>query len=371
MLATPPPANKPIAATSEYPFYTLSVLPEGVLAHIGGLVTARSVKLLDKINNPDDPETRDAWWREVRDEMKTHLRVLGCSAIVGYSEYTSICDSLCVFSATGTAVTVTETLRKQPTSPGSDRDSEIEVQNSSQTESSPVLSSVRRQACSQCHIPYSTSKLPLDVKTSFCRVCRSHQVPSVLLSTSALPAGLAVRGRGTVVQARACVAKRKLKGEENAFKISKELPFLEFELHSRLLNKVYVHAMNAVFGLKIQVTVGDTVISGVATGTAVYLEALPPPPQLSLLTKERSKTPTNALDSIQQAVDQALKSNRRAYGLLQAPVEVQLGEAGSDVMGVAAEDTPTNPDLTAGKKDVFLVDVSTTTRNYIISICRF
>ena len=36
----------------EYPFYTLSSLPEGVLRHIGGLVSARSVKLLDKIHNP-------------------------------------------------------------------------------------------------------------------------------------------------------------------------------------------------------------------------------------------------------------------------------------------------------------------------------
>ena len=34
--------------------------------------------------------------------------------------------------------------------------------------------------------------------------------------------------------------------------------------------------------------------------------------------------------------------------------EVQLGETGSNF----AEDTPTEPDLTAGKKDVFLVDVS-------------
>ena len=36
--------------------------------------------------------------------------------------------------------------------------------------------------------------------------------------------------------------------------------------------------------------------------------------------------------------------------------EVQLGETGSGSVGVA-EDTPTEPDLTAGKKDVFLVDV--------------
>ena len=35
-------------------------------------------------------------------------------------------------------------------------------------------------------------------------------------------------------------------------------------MHSRLLNKVYVHGMNAVFGLKIQVSVGDTVVTGLA-----------------------------------------------------------------------------------------------------------
>ena len=41
-----------VYAMQEYPFYTITSLPDGVLTHIGGLVTARSVKLLDKINNP-------------------------------------------------------------------------------------------------------------------------------------------------------------------------------------------------------------------------------------------------------------------------------------------------------------------------------
>ena len=39
---------------------------------------------------------------------------------------------------------------------------------------------------------------------------------------------------------------------------------MEYNLHSRLMNKVYVCGMNAVFGLKIQVSVGDTVITGLA-----------------------------------------------------------------------------------------------------------
>ncbi|CAI8001721.1 C2 domain-containing protein 5, partial [Geodia barretti] len=344
----------------EYPFYTISTLPDGVLTHIGGLVTARSVKLLDKINNPDDPETRDAWWTEVRDEMRSHLRVLGCSVIIGYSESTSICDSLCVFSATGTAVTVTETSRKPPTSPGSETelkgDTEIEGQNTSQTES-PARSPTNRLGCSLCHLPYSTNKLPVDIKATFCRICRSRQVPSLILSTSGLPTGMPISGRGCLVQARVCVAKRKMKGEENAYKVSKELPFLEYEIHSRLLNKVYVHGMNAVFGVKIQVSVGDTVITGLATGTAVYLEALPPPPQLTFHSKEGNEKASAATSSIQVTVDQALKLNRKIYGLLQAPVEVQVAETGNSFVSVA-EDTPTDPDLTTGKKDVFLVDLS-------------
>jgi hypothetical protein len=61
-----------------------------MLLNIGGLVAAHSVKLLDRINNPDEPETRDAWWNEIRNEMRSHARAMGCNAVVGYSESTSI-----------------------------------------------------------------------------------------------------------------------------------------------------------------------------------------------------------------------------------------------------------------------------------------
>jgi len=36
----------------EFPFFTITKFPPGFLKHIGGVVTARSVKLLDKINHP-------------------------------------------------------------------------------------------------------------------------------------------------------------------------------------------------------------------------------------------------------------------------------------------------------------------------------
>lgn len=38
----------------------------------------------------DEPETRDAWWEEIRQEIKSHAKALGCHAVVGYSENTSI-----------------------------------------------------------------------------------------------------------------------------------------------------------------------------------------------------------------------------------------------------------------------------------------
>ena len=36
----------------EFPFFTMTSFPIGFLMHLGGVVSARSVKLLDRIHNP-------------------------------------------------------------------------------------------------------------------------------------------------------------------------------------------------------------------------------------------------------------------------------------------------------------------------------
>lgn len=36
----------------EYPFFTMTSFPFGFIVHLGGVVSAKSVKLLDKIHNP-------------------------------------------------------------------------------------------------------------------------------------------------------------------------------------------------------------------------------------------------------------------------------------------------------------------------------
>lgn len=67
------------------------------------------------------------------------------------------------------------------------------------------------------------------------------------------PEGLPVTGRGCLVQAYVCRPKRDTKGELNAKEISDGLPFLEYELHRMLLNKLKVKGMNSIFGLKVSI----------------------------------------------------------------------------------------------------------------------
>ena len=46
--------------------------------------------------------------------------------------------------------------------------------------------------------------------------------------------------------------------------VSKQLPFLEYNLHSRLLNKMRMKGMNAIFNLRVRITVGDTMTVAIA-----------------------------------------------------------------------------------------------------------
>ena len=131
----------------ECPFFTLAKLPPGFVVHVGGIVSSKSVKLLDEINNlgnlhfllftflhcihdtfslvmplesqyldiynivskvlklssfpviipypiliyfPDGHETRESWWNELRTEIRSHAKALGCHAVLGYTENTTI-----------------------------------------------------------------------------------------------------------------------------------------------------------------------------------------------------------------------------------------------------------------------------------------
>lgn len=79
----------------------------------------------------------------------------------------------------------------------------------------------------------------------------------------------------TIVSAlRLCRTKKKAQGEGNATAISNLLPFLEYELHTQLMNKLKLRSMNALFGLRIQISVGENMLLGLAVRTAATCNTL-------------------------------------------------------------------------------------------------
>ena len=91
----------------EVQLLTIKEFGKRVRVRIGGLVTARSVKYLGKLASKlSDQETRDGWWQELRDEIRSHAKTLCCSHVIGYSEGSTIHDDVIILSLTGTAATV-------------------------------------------------------------------------------------------------------------------------------------------------------------------------------------------------------------------------------------------------------------------------
>lgn len=89
---------------SEVQLLSMRTFPDNVRIKIGGLVLARSVKFLGKLEaSVSDQETREGWWTELRDEIKSHAKVLCCRHIIGYSENCTIVGDVCILTAIGTA----------------------------------------------------------------------------------------------------------------------------------------------------------------------------------------------------------------------------------------------------------------------------
>ncbi|CAN8002351.1 unnamed protein product, partial [Ixodes pacificus] len=273
--------------------------PHGFIRSIGGVVSARSVKLLDQINNPDEPETRDAWWTELRKEIRSHTRSLSCNVVLGYIETTNICDEVAILSASGTAVLLNPVADRELSSGA--RHADKRDPGSGKVSADSVDEPLSKQDCKLCHIPYSEVSVPFQAQLIKCAMCRRFKVPDILFMTIEPPPGMPVTGKSCLIQARVCRNKKDLKGEQNAREISDSLPFLEFELHRQILSKLKLKNLNVIFGLKVQVSVGERVIAGIATGTGACLAALPLPssplPKLVSGRKDQFVSEHNGKDS--------------------------------------------------------------------------
>ena len=133
-----------------------------------------------------------------------------------------------------------------------------------------------KSGCSLVHLP-ATSEIPATYAHR-CNICGKNPVPDILFTTiEPLVNQLTIVGRGCVIQAKVLRTKKDMKGESNAKEISDSLPFIEYELHRQLYNKLKVKGMNAIFGLKTSFSMSDRLMVATATGTGVFLAALSPP----------------------------------------------------------------------------------------------
>ncbi|KAK5639386.1 hypothetical protein RI129_011878 [Pyrocoelia pectoralis] len=327
----------------EYPFMTIYKFPPGFVVYLGGVVSARSVKLLERITNLEEPESRDTWWTELRMEIRSHMRSLHCNAVLAYSETSSISDDVCVLSASGTAAVIrfhsTEeagdglsSLRQSSTNKdvmaSSLERNDFERERIFQKQdlginSRPLPESPENESfpnfinavtpCTICHLPYNNNSVPLRTISSKCAFCRFGKVPEVLMATIEIPESVPIVGRGCFVQAYVCRPLKDLRSELNAKDISDGLPFLEYELHRILVNKIRIKGMNSVFGLRIRISVGTKMLVGIATGTAVFLSPLPSPPLPKLVSI--GSIDEKQLTKMQQHLSDTIQANKEIYNL--------------------------------------------------------
>nr|CDS15592.1 C2 calcium dependent membrane targeting [Echinococcus granulosus] len=291
-LSSPKPLN-----AAEFPFLTISHPPRGLIRHFGSVIVARSVKLLDK-NATETVNSRVAWWLELRTEALTRMYNVGCDALVGYREECTIYEDICVLSVSATAVTLNQlwthffdvpgpssfrpskssslrqgrcifSLFPSPYSPSrvadiiqNERDHVTDIPSGlpvspnpkGVADNSPWTCS--NYDCSVCHIPSLNQALPPN-KSMRCRVCRVAFVPEFLLSTTDFPPELSVVGRPSFIQVGLSRSKKVEKGESAAREISE------------------LRGMNAIFGLSLQLAIGEDLVVVLATGTGVCIPALP------------------------------------------------------------------------------------------------
>ncbi|XP_066540477.1 C2 domain-containing protein 5 isoform X3 [Hoplias malabaricus] len=379
----------------EFPFFTLTSFPPGFLLHVGGVVSARSVKLLDRIHNPDEPETRDAWWEEIRQEIKSHAKALGCHAVVGYSESTSICEEVCILSASGTAAILSSRFMQDGT---------LDTEHRLSRQQAPVFTSGAEKGegdmgssaslgfedlmppgCGFCHIPYDELNMPFPAQLTYCHCCRRYKVPDVLFTTIDLPTEANITGKGCLIQARLCRTKKKAQGEGNATAISNLLPFLEYELHTQLMNKLKLRSMNALFGLRIQISVGENMLLGLASATGVYLTALPSPGGIQIAGKAPSDiTYEQHISNMQKKINDTIVRNKELYEINPPKIFTLDPEAFRCINTELVEEVIGSPipeprqrsrlfrshsessdevselDLSHGKKDAFVLEIDDT-----------
>ncbi|KAJ1658009.1 hypothetical protein IWQ61_002673 [Dispira simplex] len=321
-----PSLNQPTIETWSQVIFTLHDFPPGALQRLGGVVSAKSVKLIED----DSEQVREMWWDEVREEIKSHARNLGFPHVIGYTETVVLTEeAACVLSAVGTAAALDlnrlirasqhntpkvtpelslldlwttrgsdgleshnhrqpdTNLLARPQVPGSWIGSFGSQRNvvgdSSLDDIGKAFPSLLDTQCGMCHIadPQDVS-YSSPVNFTRCSCCKKKYVPEIILSTTEIPPDLSIVDMGCLVEAHVCRPSKLGTVDDQAAAISDAIPFVEYDLHRQLVYKLRVLGMNAIFNLKFHLTISEEWMISLASGTAIYITALPTPPPLRI-----------------------------------------------------------------------------------------
>lgn len=285
--AAPPPMTKAVIAASGaaagggpparviISMLTVKDLPAGSIHHIGGYICARSVKIVSRVKSRQIiSQERDAWWMELREELRANARAFHCNTVLGYEEETQYHEDVVLLSLYGTAVMLDMSAASLRAGP----------EHLFAWQKRRVAS---KRNCALLHL-YEGSRrkgglgfLPGEVGDLLmhhvCSICHNKPVPDVLLAACTLPVELNCEAPPRLVQVAVSKPKANVKGVELAMAVSQALPFIEFALHKQLLFNLRLQQLNACFSLRVSIVVGHDAIVGMLTGSACRLAGLPMP----------------------------------------------------------------------------------------------
>lgn len=121
----------------------------------------------------------------------------------------------------------------------------------------------------------------------------------------------------------------------------------------------FLESLSCIFShQQVQVSIGERHVVGVATGTAIYLSALPPP---SLPTPSNPSVPSkqSKRGRIQKLLMEAYSASKERYGLNKALSKVADVEEPKWTDSDESDEDANDLDLTAGNKDSCVIEVAT------------
>nr|CAJ2469214.1 unnamed protein product [Leishmania braziliensis] len=254
---------------------TVKDLPAGSIHHIGGYICARSVKIVSRVKSRQIiSQERDAWWMELREELRANARAFHCNTVLGYEEETQYHEDVVLLSLYGTAVMLDMSAASLRAGP----------EHLFCWQKQRVAS---KRNCTLLHL-YEGSRrkgglgfLAGEVSDLLmhhvCSICHNKPVPDVLLAACTLPVELNCEAPPRLVQVAVSKPKPNVKGVELAMAVSQALPFIEFALHKQLLFNLRLQQLNACFSLRVSIVVGHDAIVGMLTGSGCRLAGLPVP----------------------------------------------------------------------------------------------